>query len=305
MEMALRDAIRRGIVRGPRLVLAGKIVSMTTPGCLWYPGMYREADGADEVRKAAREQLKMGADLVKLMATAAAFAPGRGSRERPVRARGAARGGGRGTQAEAPRGSACRGRGRHQECRPRWGGHDRARGLPLPGRGGDGDDARPGHASRADADPLRRRDDPPRRADAGVHQAQRDEDARGEHPVVPPRRRARRADRDGDRRRRLVQPARRQRQRALADGALRDDARPGDLRVVAGPARALRLASELGSVEPGKAADLVLVAGDLATDVDLLLDPDNVKLVVQAGEVVADRSDEALAKPELAELLRR
>ena len=76
IEMSLRDAIERGIATGPRLRLCGKIVSMTTPGTEFYPGMYREADGADEVRKAAREQLKHGADVVKLMATGAGFAPG-------------------------------------------------------------------------------------------------------------------------------------------------------------------------------------------------------------------------------------
>ena len=33
--------------------------------------MYREADGADDMRKAVREQLRRGADYVKLMATGA------------------------------------------------------------------------------------------------------------------------------------------------------------------------------------------------------------------------------------------
>ena len=34
---------------------------MTSAGAEAFQGMYREADGADEVRKAAREQLKAGA----------------------------------------------------------------------------------------------------------------------------------------------------------------------------------------------------------------------------------------------------
>jgi len=33
--------------------------------------MYREADGPDEMRKAVREQLRSGADYIKLMATGA------------------------------------------------------------------------------------------------------------------------------------------------------------------------------------------------------------------------------------------
>ena len=36
----------------------------------------READGADDVRKAAREQIKAGADTVKLMATGGSATPG-------------------------------------------------------------------------------------------------------------------------------------------------------------------------------------------------------------------------------------
>ena len=62
MEFALRQAIAEGYCSGPRLVLAGKLLSMTSAGAEAFLGMYREADGADEVRKAAREQLKAGAD---------------------------------------------------------------------------------------------------------------------------------------------------------------------------------------------------------------------------------------------------
>ena len=38
--------------------------------------MGREADGIDEVRKAAREQIKAGADIIKLMATGGIITPG-------------------------------------------------------------------------------------------------------------------------------------------------------------------------------------------------------------------------------------
>jgi imidazolonepropionase-like amidohydrolase len=79
MEFALRQAIAKGYCCGPRLVLAGKLLSMTSAGADAFRGMYREADGADEVRKAAREQLKAGADVIKVMATGAVMAPG----ERP------------------------------------------------------------------------------------------------------------------------------------------------------------------------------------------------------------------------------
>jgi imidazolonepropionase-like amidohydrolase len=76
MEFALRQAIAAGYCSGPRLVLAGKLLSMTSAGAGAFPGMYREADGADEVRKAAREQLKAGADVIKVMATGAVMTPG-------------------------------------------------------------------------------------------------------------------------------------------------------------------------------------------------------------------------------------
>jgi len=76
MEFALRQAIAAGYCSGPRLVLAGKLLSMTSAGAETFLGMYRQADGADEVRKAAREQLKAGADVIKVMATGAVMTPG-------------------------------------------------------------------------------------------------------------------------------------------------------------------------------------------------------------------------------------
>src|SRR5207237_7249879 len=43
----------------------------TAPGGRFYGDMYREADGADDVRKAVREQIRSGADFVKVMTTGA------------------------------------------------------------------------------------------------------------------------------------------------------------------------------------------------------------------------------------------
>jgi imidazolonepropionase-like amidohydrolase len=42
----------------------------------------------------------------------------------------------------------------------------------------------------------------------------------------------------------------------------------------------------LGSLEAGKAADLVLVQGDVVADISRLCNPDNIRLVVQAGRIV-------------------
>ena len=71
VEMAVRDAIRAGTCVGPRLFLAGRLLSITTSTADYYPGMYEVADGADAVRAAARRQLAKGADLIKVMATGA------------------------------------------------------------------------------------------------------------------------------------------------------------------------------------------------------------------------------------------
>lgn len=76
LEFSLRKAAEAGLFAAPRMSLAGKLLSITSTGSEWYDGMYREADGVDEVRKAAREQLKAGADLIKVLATGAVLAPG-------------------------------------------------------------------------------------------------------------------------------------------------------------------------------------------------------------------------------------
>jgi imidazolonepropionase-like amidohydrolase len=75
LEFSVRRAIEQGLWAGPRMQLAGKLLSITSAGAAHYDGMYREADGVDEVRKAAREQLKAGADLIKVLATGAVLTP--------------------------------------------------------------------------------------------------------------------------------------------------------------------------------------------------------------------------------------
>src|SRR5207248_1550243 len=66
-----RQAMRYGAFDGPRLLTCGRIVSPTGPGGRFFAGMYREADGVDDVRRAVREQLRYGADFVKVMTTGA------------------------------------------------------------------------------------------------------------------------------------------------------------------------------------------------------------------------------------------
>lgn len=76
IDFAVKAGIEAGYFPGPRILTAGRIICMTSSGSEYFAGMYRIADGVDDCRKAAREQLKEGADLLKLMATGAVMNPG-------------------------------------------------------------------------------------------------------------------------------------------------------------------------------------------------------------------------------------
>jgi len=60
-----KEALRRGLIKGPRLFVAGKAI-MCTGGHTWWCG--QEADGPDGVRAAVRAQIKAGADHIKIIA---------------------------------------------------------------------------------------------------------------------------------------------------------------------------------------------------------------------------------------------
>ncbi|HET7874860.1 MAG TPA: amidohydrolase family protein [Methylomirabilota bacterium] len=72
-ELAVRRAIQEGVVSGPRILAAGRPVCMTGGHGHW---LAREADGPEETRKAVREQLKAGADVIKVIATGGVMTPG-------------------------------------------------------------------------------------------------------------------------------------------------------------------------------------------------------------------------------------
>jgi len=69
--IVLRRAVELGLVEGPRILSCGRILSATAPGARIFGTMYREADGPWEMRKAVREQIRDGADYIKIMATGA------------------------------------------------------------------------------------------------------------------------------------------------------------------------------------------------------------------------------------------
>ena len=73
--LGLRDGVADGLTPGPRIYAAGAWLT-ATGGHGWPIGI--EADGPDAVRRAVREQLKAGADLIKLMASGGVVGPGLG-----------------------------------------------------------------------------------------------------------------------------------------------------------------------------------------------------------------------------------
>jgi len=73
VDLGLKKAIHDGLIPGPRMLVSGKVLCMTG-GQAHFMG--REVDGPDEARKGAREQLKAGADVIKVMATGGVMTPG-------------------------------------------------------------------------------------------------------------------------------------------------------------------------------------------------------------------------------------
>ena len=84
VDVDLRDAIDNGVVPGPRLQVAGNYVSATGGAgdarqfsiFVDVPSVHNLADGVDEVRKAVRTNLKHGADFIKILATGAVLSRG-------------------------------------------------------------------------------------------------------------------------------------------------------------------------------------------------------------------------------------
>ncbi|MFW9966762.1 MAG: amidohydrolase family protein [Candidatus Thorarchaeota archaeon] len=74
VPFAVKNAIREGYVNGPRLLVCGRMITITA-GRGSYGGS-NEANGPDDVRRATREELGRGADFIKLAATGAISSEG-------------------------------------------------------------------------------------------------------------------------------------------------------------------------------------------------------------------------------------
>ena len=66
VALALRDAIAAGVLPGPRILAAGPPITTTGGHCYWLGG---EADTADDLRKKVRELVREGVDLIKVMSS--------------------------------------------------------------------------------------------------------------------------------------------------------------------------------------------------------------------------------------------
>jgi imidazolonepropionase-like amidohydrolase len=60
-----KQAVEQGIFPGPRLLITGEAIVQTGGHTYW---CCREASGPDEMRRAVRDQVRAGADLIKIMA---------------------------------------------------------------------------------------------------------------------------------------------------------------------------------------------------------------------------------------------
>jgi imidazolonepropionase-like amidohydrolase len=89
-DWSFKAAVERGVVQGPRLLVSDKPLSQTGGHGDWRRAIETQppeifcptagmrsvvCDGADEVRRATREQLRQGADQIKVMASGGAMSP--------------------------------------------------------------------------------------------------------------------------------------------------------------------------------------------------------------------------------------
>ena len=62
----VKRALDKGLIPGPRLYAAGRLIVPTGGHVHYLPGLANQADGPDGFRRAVREELRAGADYIKL-----------------------------------------------------------------------------------------------------------------------------------------------------------------------------------------------------------------------------------------------
>jgi len=78
LSLTLRDRFRNGQEIGPRIVASGPPLTVTGGHC-WFLG--GEADGVDGIRQAVRDRVARGVDVIKIMATGGNMTPTLGPHE--------------------------------------------------------------------------------------------------------------------------------------------------------------------------------------------------------------------------------
>jgi imidazolonepropionase-like amidohydrolase len=77
IDVTLRDMVNEGIIQGPRMAASGRDICATSGMLDWNPSFWKLgmdglaifADGVDEVRRAVRQNIREGCDVVKLYVT--------------------------------------------------------------------------------------------------------------------------------------------------------------------------------------------------------------------------------------------
>lgn len=72
VAFAVKQAVDQGLAPGPRMLVSGTPITITAGHCWFFS---TEADTTDQVVTAVRHQVKLGAEVIKMMATGGMFTP--------------------------------------------------------------------------------------------------------------------------------------------------------------------------------------------------------------------------------------
>jgi len=72
VAFSIKEAIVNGVIEGPRILVAGTPITTTAGHCYFFG---TEANSQEEILQAVRNQVKLGADCIKIMSTGGNFTP--------------------------------------------------------------------------------------------------------------------------------------------------------------------------------------------------------------------------------------